>query len=81
MGGAAATSLVVDWAKDPNIDYLSPQLYSTGLEPAPEFAETNNCKAQGCTWDKYQNSIAKFLPSIVSAAQFPEIKKWFEDNY
>lgn len=81
MDGVSATELVKDWVTDPNIDYISPQLYSSGLEKEPEFAETNNCKKQGCTWDLYQGSIPKFLPSIIDATQFHEVADWFWDNY
>lgn len=81
MEGNGATSLVKLWCADANIDYISPQLYSSGLETEAEFAETNNCKKQGCTWDLYINSKPKFLPSIIAANQFQAVSDWFWDRY
>ena len=44
-----AVAFVKAWAADANIDILSSQLYSSGSETSPEFA--NSRKAAGCTWD------------------------------
>lgn len=81
MNGVEATKLVKSWVKDHNIDYISPQLYSTGREANPEFAETNNCKSDGCVWTLYQDSAPKMVPSIVSAAHYAEIETWFWNTY
>lgn len=70
MNGVEATKLVKAWVKSRNIDYISPQLYSHGKEEQPEFAETNNCKADGCLWTVYMGTIPKFVPSIVDATHF-----------
>eukprot|EP00660_Eupelagonema_oceanica_P009351 gene9351-13484_t len=72
-----AVALVKAWAKDANIDVLSPQLYSTGREAAPEFAETNSCKDAGCTWSLYAGALPAFAPSIVDASQYPAVESWF----
>lgn len=65
-----AVDLVKSWVSDSNIDILSPQLYSSGQERSPELAETNSCKAAGCTWDLWKNAKAIIAPSIVSANQY-----------
>lgn len=77
---ADAVALVKAWAADKNIDILSPQLYSSGQESAPEFAETNSCKDAGCTWELYKTTQAKFAPSIVAASQFDAVKQFFQNN-
>ena len=66
---ADAVALIKAWAADASIDILSPQLYSSGSEAAPEFAETASCKDAGCTWALYTGSKAAFAPSIVDATQ------------
>lgn len=76
-----AVAFVQAWVKDSNIDYLSPQLYSSGSEGKPEFAETSSCKNAGCVWDLYKNSKAVFAPSIVEASQYSEVKQYFSENY
>jgi hypothetical protein len=49
--------------KDSNIDYMSPQLYTTGGEGANDFSAT-----MGVQWAEYPNCKAKVVPSIVRAA-------------
>lgn len=74
---AVAVALVRAWAADPNIDILSPQLYSSGQEPAPQFDETASCKDAGCTWDLYKGAKAAFAPSIVDGAQLAAVQAYF----
>ena len=75
-----AVALIKAWTADPNIDVLSPQLYSSGSETAPQFDETSNCKAAGCTWDLYKNCKAAFAPSIVDASQLAAVQTYFTGN-
>lgn len=35
-----AVAFVKAWCADPNVDILSPQLYSSGTERSPDFTET-----------------------------------------
>jgi len=72
-----AVNLVKSWVKDSNIDFLSPQLYSSGSEGAPDFAETNNCKAAGCTWDLYIGMIPRMVPSLVAESHYAATKTFF----
>jgi hypothetical protein len=71
-----AVAFVKAWVTDSNIDILSPQLYSSGSETAPEFAETNSCVANGCTWDLYLGAKPALAPSIVNAGQYEAVKSW-----
>jgi len=77
---ADAVAFVKAWVADVNVDVLSPQLYSSGQEGAPEFAETNSCKDAGCTWDLYKGSKAVVAPSIVDSTQYAAVKAWFSSN-
>lgn len=78
---ADAVAITQAWAADENIDILSPQLYSSGRESEPEFAETNSCKDAGCTWDLYGGAKAMFVPSIVAETQYSSVKSWFAQNH
>lgn len=75
-----AVDLVKSWVKDTNIDFLSPQLYSSGNEGAPDFAETNNCKAEGCTWDLYVGMIPKMVPSLVEESHYTATQTFFANK-
>merc|ERR1712050_189815 len=77
---ADAVAFVKAWVADGNVDILSPQLYSSGSESAPEFAETNSCKDAGCTWDLYKTSTAAIVPSIVDTSQYAAVQKYFSAN-
>lgn len=72
-----AVALVAAWAADENIDMLSPQLYSSGMESVADFAETNSCVQNGCTWDLYKNSKAKFVPSIITSSHYASVQQYF----
>ena len=41
------------------------------------FAETNSCKAAGCTWDLYKGAHAAIAPSVVDAAMNDEVHGYF----
>lgn len=74
-----AVDLIKSWVKDVNIDFLSPQLYSNGNEGSPDFAETNNCKDAGCTWDLYVGMIPKMVPSLVEESHYKATQTFFAD--
>lgn len=76
-----AIALVKAWVVDSNIDILSPQLYSSGQESAPEFAETASCVTQGCTWDLYKGAKAVMAPTIVDVSQYAAVETYFQTNY
>ena len=76
-----AVNYLKEWVQDPNIDILSPQLYSSGMETSPEFAETSTCAAAGCKWDLYKQFKGTFAPSIVSYGQYPAVQNFFQHSY
>ena len=78
---ADAVNLVKAWVVDTNLDIISPQLYSSGYETSPEFAETSSCQAAGCTWNLYKGAHAKFVPSIVKSTQYATVVSYFKQNY
>ena len=76
---ADAVSFVKAWVRDGNIDMVSPQLYTTGHEDKPLFDETWYCKEAGCSWLLFRNSVPRFVPSIVNATHYPQVKSFFND--
>lgn len=54
-----AASLMTSLFSNANIDYLSPQLYTTGTESGNDYT------AVGTTWASYASSKSKIIPSIV----------------
>lgn len=53
-----AQAMMQAFFADSNIDYLSPQLYSSGYETEPD------CTAVGTSWHDYADSKGKVIPSI-----------------
>jgi len=74
---ATAVDLVKAWVGDDNVDILSPQLYGSGTETSPDFAETSSCASAGCTWELYKGAQAAFAPSIVDADQLDATTSYF----
>jgi len=74
-----AVDLIKNWVQDSNIDFLSPQLYSSGMEGSPDFAETSNCKDYGCTWDLYIGMVPKMIPSLVEESHYSATQTFFAD--
>ena len=77
---ADAVAFVRAWAADGRIDVLSPQLYSSGSEAAPELAPTAACAAAGCTWELYRGAKPAIAPSIVDASQYAAAQAFFAAN-
>merc|ERR1712137_1276006 len=75
-----ATDILRAWCADPNIDIISPQLYSSGSEGSPELVPTNFCKDAGCTWDIHTSCKAAIAPSIVRSSHYAASKQYFEEN-
>jgi hypothetical protein len=72
-----AVDIVKAWCADSNLDVISPQLYSSGSESAPELVPTNSCKDAGCTFDLYTTCKAEIAPSIVEPSHYPATKEFF----
>lgn len=56
---------------DPNVDYLSPQLYSSGTEVSNDYTNV------GTYWYQYKLSTARMVPSIVAASYYPDAVRYF----
>lgn len=72
-----AVALVKSWVRDKNIEAVSPQLYSSGQEGAPDFAETSQCVNQGCVWGLYKGALPAFWPSLVQTSHLPATQSFF----
>jgi hypothetical protein len=64
-GIADAADLMESFFTSGNIDFISPQLYTSGQEPGNDFALSG-----GVTWDRYASAQAAIVPSIVRAAYY-----------
>ena len=71
--------LVDSWVASDNVDYLSPQLYTTGGEGAEFAASTGILGEVG--YEHYLNAKkAKFVPSIVAETQVDEVREYFAEK-
>ena len=70
-GISDAVTLMQGVIADPNVDYLSPQLYSSGYEPSNDFSFI------GTPWTAYAASTARIVPSIVAASYYPDAVRYF----
>ncbi len=60
---------------DEHVDFLSPQLYTTGEEPENDYAIS-----QGVTWKQYGSAQAAVVPSIVKASYYRAAESYFGDQ-
>eukprot|EP01120_Amphizonella_sp_Union-15-10_P005963 TRINITY_DN1845_c0_g1_i1.p1 TRINITY_DN1845_c0_g1~~TRINITY_DN1845_c0_g1_i1.p1 ORF type:complete len:248 (-),score=52.83 TRINITY_DN1845_c0_g1_i1:116-817(-) len=60
---------------DGNIDYLSPQLYTSGNEGANDYTTSH-----GVTWNQYSRSRAKIIPSIVRGSLYQSAESYFRSQ-
>lgn len=67
-----AKTMMETFFDDGNIDYLSPQLYTTGTETQNDFQTS-----QGVAWEDYARSKAAIVPSIVRANMYDDAKNQF----
>lgn len=63
-GMSNGAALVADWLSNPNIDYISPQLYTSGTEPQ------NDWEGFSAAWTTASTPIA---PSIVQASYYDQL--------
>jgi hypothetical protein len=71
----AAGKIVDSWVHSDNIDYLSPQLYSSGKEKAPQTVPSN-----GVGWDHWKNAKATIIPSIVDGSHWKQTQQFFQNQ-
>ncbi len=72
-GFSDAATLMHSFFADPNIDYLSPQLYTTGTETSNDYATSD-----GVAWSEYATAKAAIVPSIVQASLYADAQIYFE---
>ncbi len=66
-------ALMKSFFTNSNIDYLSPQLYTSGSESGNQYDT-----APGTTWNQFASSRAKFVPSVVLGSRdFPTASNYF----
>ena len=73
-----ADALMDAFFADPNIDYLSPQLYSSGIETENDYDLTFGTET---TWEDYAGAEAAIVPSIVTANLYEDAVDYFSENY
>lgn len=59
------SELMSTFFADTNINYLSPQLYTTGKEATNDYTTTG-----GVTWELYKGAKPAIIPSLVSASYY-----------
>lgn len=71
FGCQDAIALMKAFLGDSNIDYISPQLYTTGDETMNDYT------AIGTPWSAYADSKAVVIPSIVRASLYTDAVEYF----
>jgi LysM repeat protein len=74
-GISDASTLMQSFFANANIDYLSPQLYTTGKETANQYATSG-----GVTWSEYATAKAAVVPSIVDASLYQSAQNYFQQQ-
>jgi len=68
--------LVAGWLQDSNLDFISPQMYTSGAEICADFSANDQL-----SWDGWKVPVAsKIVPSIPYASQYPLVYQWFKDQ-
>lgn len=70
-----AQLLMQSFFADNNIDFLSPQLYTTGSESANDYDISH-----GLGWSEYVNCQAVIIPSLVKAAYYGDAQQYFSSQ-
>ena len=74
-GISDGAALMQSFFSDENIDFLSPQLYTTGSEAANDYATSH-----GVTWNQYAAAKAAIIPSIVKASYYADAQSYFAEH-
>jgi len=61
---------------DPKVDWISPQLYTTGDETSNDYST-----GAGYSWSSWAAKSGKILVSIVSSNLYPDAKSYFYSNW
>jgi len=68
-----AGTLMKSFFQSSNIDWISPQLYTSGDETKNDYTTSG-----GVSWNQYAGSIAKIAPSIVTASLYSSAVSYFQ---
>jgi len=74
-GFGDAKTLMDLFFADTNIDYLSPQLYTSGTESQNDYTTS-----QGVGWDQYKKTRAHIKPSIVRGSLYSSAHSYFQQQ-
>jgi LysM repeat protein len=72
-GISDAADLMNSFFANEDIDFLSPQLYTTGKEAANDYDISHGVK-----WSEYAGAKAAIVPSIVDNSYYPDAQTYFE---
>jgi hypothetical protein len=72
-GVGDASALMDSFFSNANIDYLSPQLYTTGNEGSNGWEEV-----AGVTWSRYASAKAKIVPAIVTCGLYANAQSFLK---
>jgi len=72
-GIADGRALMIQFFANTDIDYISPQLYTTGYEGSNEYDES-----AGASWEQWATAVSKFVPSIVSGSMYDDAITFFK---
>jgi hypothetical protein len=76
-GFADASELMQGFFVETNIDALSPQLYTTGMEGSNDYSEGNDV-----AWTDYYNATPAIVPSLVNGGiYFTDAQEYFATNH
>jgi len=75
-GFSDSAALMRAFISNRDIDYLSPQLYSSGNEKNNDYATTN-----GVQFTEWAKSSAKIVPSIVGASYYADANSVFKSRF
>jgi len=70
-----SANLMNSFFNNSNIDYLSPQLYTTGTETKNDYTITT-----GTQWRSYANAKARTVPSVVYASYYNDAYSYFQSQ-
>ena len=71
-GISDAPQLMNSFFDNENIDFISPQLYTSGSESANEYTIS-----EGVKWSEYSNCKASVIPSIVTSSLYPSAQEYY----
>jgi len=74
-GFSDASTLMSNFLGSSNIDYISPQLYTTGSESQNDYSTT-----AGVGWNQYQGSTPQVVPSIVTSGLYSSAQSDFSQQ-